>query len=136
MRGRHALDWFTGRLMPVVEDTEEPLGYACFRISKGIKGICKERVSGKINVWAPCEKHKNENSHRRVPSIFCFTLSPQSSVYFYPLLVRCHRGTTRSMEKFVVHLWYRSQNCIVLSCCFVDGTSELEYRTGQMDGVS
>lgn len=77
MRGRHALGWYTARLMSAVEDTEEPLGYDCFSISRGIKGICKERVSGKINVWVPCEKHKNENSHRGVPSIFCFTLSPQ-----------------------------------------------------------
>lgn len=50
MRGRHALDWYTARLMSAVEDTEEPLGYDCFSISRGIKGICKERVSGKINV--------------------------------------------------------------------------------------
>lgn len=77
MRGRHALHWYAARLMPTVEDTEEPLGYDCFSISRGIKGICKERVSGKINVWVPCEKHKNENSHRGVPSIFCFTLSLQ-----------------------------------------------------------
>lgn len=36
-----------------------------------------QRVSGKINVWVPCGKHKNENSRRGVPSIFYFTLSPQ-----------------------------------------------------------
>lgn len=137
MRGRHALDWYNARLMPAVEDTEEPLGYGCFSISRGIKGICKERVSGKINVWVPCEKHKNENSHRGVPSIFLLLLkSPESLVYFYPWLVRCHHGTARSMEKFVVHLWYHSQSCFVLSRSFMDGTSELEYRAEQIDGVS
>lgn len=94
MRGRHALHWYAARLMPAVEDTEEPLGYDCLSISRGIKGICKERVSGKINVWVPCEKHKNENSHRGVPSIFLLHFkSPESLVYFYPSLVGCHRGT-------------------------------------------
>lgn len=34
----------------------------------GLKKICKERVGGKINVWAPCKEHKNENSLRGITS--------------------------------------------------------------------
>lgn len=59
------------RLMPAVEDTQGPLGYGCFGISRGIKKkICKERVRGKINVWLPCEEHKKEISHGGITSIF------------------------------------------------------------------
>lgn len=60
---------------------------------------------------------KNENSHRGITSIFFPHLkSPESLVYFYPSLVRCHHGSTRSVEKFVVHLWDHSHDCFVLSC--------------------
>lgn len=132
MRGRHALHWYAARLMPAVEDTEEPLGYDCFSISRGIKGICKERVSGKINVWVPCEKHKKWKLSQG-SSIHFFLLhfkSPESLVYFYRSLVRSRRGTVPGRWR---SLWcicgITARAALFWASVLWPGTSELECST-------
>lgn len=58
----------------------------------------------------------------------CFTLkSPESLVYFYPVLVQCQHCRTH------VKLCGTRQENTVLSHPSADGTSELECRTGPTD---
>lgn len=104
-RGRHALDWYPARLMPTVENTEGPLGYDCFSISRGIKNMQRKsqwKDKCVATLWGTQKWNLSRGTYTRY--FLCFTLkSPESLVYFYPVLVQSqHRGTRAS-------LWYQSE---------------------------